>query len=279
MLVHQKAAEGNVKLTDGLVAHLPLPNTMPEWHWAMSLNQAIAIRTAVEWFRALQPHCMGAILWQLNDCWPVVSWAAVDGYGRKKPLWHAMRAAYAERLLTIQPDGDGLRVHVVNDSAEPIRGSVLIERLAYDGSRRAAAEVTVEVGPRGAASIAVPADVARATEPAAELLRAVLGADTATWFFADYRDSELPAAVLDASAEHVAGGVEVTVRAGSLVRDLCLLVDRVDPAAEVDRMLVTLLPGEQATFRIRTEGSDAPDQFLAAEVVRTANELVASRRG
>ena len=279
MLVHQKAAEGNVKLTDGLVAHLPLPNTMPEWHWAMSLNQAIAIRTAVEWFRALQPHCMGAILWQLNDCWPVVSWAAVDGYGRKKPLWYAMRAAYAERLLTIQPDGDGLRVHVVNDSSEPVRGSVLIERLAYDGSSRAAAEVAVEVGPRGAASIAVPADVARATEPAAELLRAVLGADTATWFFTDYRDSELPAAVLDARAERVADWVEVTVRAGSLVRDLCLLVDRVDPAAEVDRMLVTLLPGEQATFRIRTEGSDAPDRFLAAEVLRTANELVASRRG
>jgi beta-mannosidase len=60
-----------------------------------------------------------------------------------------------------------------------------------------------------------------------------------------------------------------------MVRDLSLLVDRVDPAAEVDRMLVTLLPGEQTTFLVRTGLTDAPERFLAAGVLRTANELVA----
>ncbi len=67
MLVHQKAMEGNVKLTDGLLRHFPLPDDIADWHWAMSLNQANAIVTAVEHFRSLQPHCMGSIVWQLND--------------------------------------------------------------------------------------------------------------------------------------------------------------------------------------------------------------------
>jgi beta-mannosidase len=278
MLVHQKAADGNVKLTDGLVPHLPLPNTMPEWHWAMSLNQAVAIRTAIEWFRSLQPHCMGTVLWQLNDCWPVVSWAAVDGSGRKKPLWYAMRAAYADRLVTIQPDGEGLRVQVVNDSGDALQATLLVERLTYDGVRLAATELDLAVGPRAAASVPVPADVAMAGQPGSELVRAVLGEDRATWFFSDYRHSALPVAALDVRAEPVPAGVAITVRAGSLVRDLCLLVDRVDPHAEVDRMLVTLLPGEQTTFLVRTGTTGPPDRFLALGVLRTANELVTPGR-
>jgi beta-mannosidase len=244
----------------------------------MSLNQAVAIRTAVEWFRSLQPHCMGAILWQLNDCWPVVSWAAVDGYGRKKPLWYALRAAYADRLVTLQPHRDGLRVHVVNDSATALRGTMVVERLAFDGSRRAAEEIDLEVEPRGTASIPVPAQVAQPDRAESELVRAVLGPDSATWFFTDYRDSALPAADLEVEAETVADGVAVTVRARSIVRDLCLQVDRVHPAAEVDRMLVTLLPGEEAGFLVQGCPPEAADRLVSAEVLRTANDLVGGRR-
>ena len=56
-----------------------------------------------------EPVCMGAIVWQLNDCWPVTSWSAVDGDGRLKPLWYALRHAFADRLLTIQPARADLR--------------------------------------------------------------------------------------------------------------------------------------------------------------------------
>ncbi|KPC69421.1 hypothetical protein ADL26_18285, partial [Thermoactinomyces vulgaris] len=51
----------------------------------------------------LTPHNTGTILWQLNDNWPVVSWAAVDFEGHRKPLWHALRDVYAPRLSTLQP--------------------------------------------------------------------------------------------------------------------------------------------------------------------------------
>ena len=110
MLVHQKAMDGNVKLTDGLIPHLRLPGEMSDWHWAMQLNQANAVTTAVERFRSLGPHCMGSIVWQLNDCWPVTSWAAVDGAGRAKPLLYAMRAAHTDRLLTIPAGRPGERI-------------------------------------------------------------------------------------------------------------------------------------------------------------------------
>ena len=38
---------------------------------------------------------MGAIYWQLNDCWPVISWSSIDYYGRWKALHY-----YAQRFFS-----------------------------------------------------------------------------------------------------------------------------------------------------------------------------------
>ena len=109
MLVHQKADDGNAKLERGLVPHLPVPASIEDWHWATQLNQARAIAFGIAHFRSLQPYCMGSIIWQLNDCWPVVSWAVIDGDGHAKPAWFALRDVNADHLLTFQPREAGWR--------------------------------------------------------------------------------------------------------------------------------------------------------------------------
>ena len=106
---HQKAADGELKLSRGLAPHLLGPGSAEDEHWAMSLNQAHAVSLGVEHLRSWSPTCSGAIWWQLNDCWPVTSWAVVDGDGRRKPAWYALRRAFADRLVTVQPRGDGPR--------------------------------------------------------------------------------------------------------------------------------------------------------------------------
>jgi beta-mannosidase len=69
-------------------------------------------------------------------------------------------------------------------------------------------------------------------------------------------------------------GYRVEVTAGSLVRDLALLVDKVDPAATVDEMLVTLLPGETAVFTVASDAVGVGQELVSGRVLRTANELV-----
>ncbi len=100
----------------------------------MQLNQANAITCALEHFRASAPRTMGAVVWQFNDCWPVTSWAAVDGSGRPKPLFHAMRAAFRPRHIGIHPTGDGLTAAISNDTATPWDGAVVARRVRYDGT-------------------------------------------------------------------------------------------------------------------------------------------------
>ncbi|WP_026877152.1 glycoside hydrolase family 2 protein [Jiangella gansuensis] len=277
MIVHQKAAKGNDKLTDGLVAHFPLPDDMADWHWAMSLNQAVAVRTGIEWFRSLTPHCTGSIVWQLNDCWPVTSWAAVDGNGRAKPLLFALRHAHAERLLTVQPENGGLVLVAVNDTGETWDAEVVVERLTYAGQVLARQPVRVAVGPRDAGRVVLDETVATSQRPAGELVAVRCEEAAAHWFFADYRDSLLDQPAVTVTAARSGAGWTVDVAAGTLVRDLTLLVDRVDPDAVVDDGLVTLLPGQTVRFTVTGALDAEAKDFSAPAVLRSANDLVVDR--
>ncbi|MDW4573501.1 glycoside hydrolase family 2 protein [Microbacterium sp. M3] len=277
MIVHQKAMEGNTKLTNGLIPHFRMPEAMEDWHWAMQLNQALAVRTALEHFRSWAPHTQGAIVWQLNDCWPVTSWAAIDGDEREKPLYYALKNAFAPRLVTVQPRDGGLAAVLVNDTAERWAGELTARRVAFAGDELAVFTAPVSLAPRETVTVALPGDVAAAGAAASELVVAGVGDVRGHWFFAEPRDSALGAAEVDLDAEAVDGGTRVTLRARNLVRDLALLVDKVDPAATASDALVTLLPGESTTVLVRHDGAGLTASALSdPRVLRTANELVAS---
>jgi len=277
MIVHQKAGEGNVKLTNGLLPHFRLPEDMETWHWAMQLNQAIAVRTALDHFRSWAPHTQGAIVWQLNDCWPVTSWAAIDGDERPKPLFYGLKNAFAPRVVTIQPREGGLAAVVSNDTAAAWSGELVARRLGFDGEEHGRFAIAVSLEPRETTTVALPAGITEAADAGAELIAAAVGDVRGFWFFAEPRDSSLGAADVEVAAEAADGGTRVTVTARSLVRDLTLLVDKVDPDAVASDALLTLLPGESTTLLVRHEGPALAASTLSdPRVLRTANELVTS---
>jgi len=277
MLVHQKAEDGNGKLERGMAPHLPAPTSFDDWHWATSLNQARAVRLGVEHFRSLAPHCAGAVVWQLNDCWPVVSWAAVDGDGRRKPLWFALRRAFADRAVTLLPEGDSVILGLVNDSDEPWAASVRLRRLTFTGEVREELVLDVSVDPRsGARSRLLPALLgARADD---EVLVADVDGLRSLLPFVEDVASRIPAADLVVDVVGAPGGYRVSVRADVVVRDLALLVDRLDPDAEVDQMLVDLLPGEEAVFHVATSRGLEAGALTDRRVLRSANQLAAEAR-
>ena len=150
MLHHQKAEDGNGKLERGLARHFALPEgDFDRWHYLTQVNQARAVAAGIEHWRSHWPVCAGTIVWQLNDCWPVTSWAAIDGDGREKPLYHELRRLYADRLLTLQVRGEGLVLAAVNQAGEAWDpAGVRLRRMSVEGS--VVAEVTVSVSRRRA---------------------------------------------------------------------------------------------------------------------------------
>ena len=264
--LHQKAQDGNGKLDRGLAAHLPRPETFPDWHWATQLNQARAVAFGIEHFRSWWPRTAGALVWQLNDCWPVTSWAAIDSDERLKPLWYALKHAFAPRLLTVQPrDGEDV-VIAVNDTATPWSGDLELETRTVAGQVTGRRTLRFTVPARSTAELA-PAGTGE------EVLVATTGQTRLVHVFGEDHEHEYVTGSLSAEAVVVPGGYRVEVTASALTRDVALLADRVAPDAVVDDMLVTLLPGETRSFLVRTANTVDPAAFADPLVLRSANAL------
>jgi beta-mannosidase len=253
MLHHQKADDGNGKLNRGIERHFALPEgDFDRWHYLAQVVQARAVAAGIEHWRANWPVCAGTVVWQLNDCWPVSSWAAIDGDGRLKPLYHELRRVYADRLLAFVPGADGPVLAVDNQSGSPWRTALTLRRVGADGTVLREAVVEVEAAPRSVARPALPAEVVPAPGSGKELL--VADADGLRAVHVPVVDKEFayPAPHYDVRLETRAGSgtVDVVVTAHSLVRDLLLQADRLGPAAAADRGLITLLPGEEARIAV-----------------------------
>ncbi|WDZ90968.1 glycoside hydrolase family 2 protein [Nocardiopsis sp. HUAS JQ3] len=276
-LLHQKADDGNGKLARGLSAHLPTPRSFEDWHWATQLNQARAVAFGIEHFRSWWPRTAGSLVWQINDCWPVTSWAAVDGEERPKPLWYGLRRAYAPRLLTVQPRDGRLVLVAVNDTDEAWSEPVSAERQTFGGEVLHTARIELAVPPRSAAEFDLARELLAAGDAKEEVLVATTrDARLVRPFREDVHLSYDPDA-LTATATPVEGGYRVEVRASSFARDVSVLADRVAPDAEADDMLVDLLAGETHSFLVRTGAEVDPAALTAAPVLRSANSLRARR--
>ncbi|GAA4916529.1 glycoside hydrolase family 2 protein [Streptomonospora salina] len=278
-LMHQKAADGNGKLHRGMQGHLPVPEDFADWHWAAQLNQARAVAFGVEHYRSWWPRTAGTLVWQLNDCWPVTSWAAVDGDGRPKPLYYALRRAYAPRLLTFQPRDSGQALIAVNDTDAEWHGGVQLQRQDFSGAVLDTASIGLAAGARSAVRLEVPASLLTPADPSKELL--VAATDDARTVHTFREDVELSydPAPLSAQVTAVPEGYRVDVHAHSFARDVAILADRVAPDAEADDMLVSVPAGRTHSFTVRTAARIAPERLTDPQVLRCANGLAAHPTG
>lgn len=275
MLHHQKAVRGNDKLASGLSAHFGdavqgSREDFDDWLYLTQLNQARAVQLGVEWFRSLYPTCAGALYWQLNDCWPVTSWAAIDGDGQKKPLWYATRHFFADQLLTFQPGETGVKLVACNDSDTLWVGEVRVRRLNFSGYVQAEETVSFYLQPRTTATVAeLSGAVCQTEHPERECLVAQTGDRKASWFFLPDKELDYPEPQFEGRLEQN----QLILSASTLVRDLALFVDRLGPDASIDDQLVTLLPGESHTFALSGVNGATLADLLRPPILNCANRF------
>lgn len=140
MEMHQRNTAANGKISNYLAQTYLYPKNFDELLYCSQLLQADAIRYGVEHFRRFRGTCMGAVVWQLNDIWPVASWASVDYYGNWKALQYAEKRMFAPILLSCEEHGEidqkpyvntlpcpvdiSADLHVANETSAPVSGTV-----------------------------------------------------------------------------------------------------------------------------------------------------------
>ncbi|MGB8453876.1 MAG: glycoside hydrolase family 2 protein [Anaerocolumna sp.] len=97
---HQKNGLANTKIFSYISGYYKYPKDMESIAYISQILQLKAIQYGVEHWRRNWGRCMGAIYWQLNDCWPVASWASIDYYGRWKALHYGAKRFYSRFMAT-----------------------------------------------------------------------------------------------------------------------------------------------------------------------------------
>ncbi len=114
---HQRNAAANGKIMNYMEQTFLYPTSFEIILYASQLLQAEAMRYGVEHFRRNRGRCMGAVVWQLNDCWPVASWSSIDYCGRWKALHYYEKRFFAPLMLSC--DEEGILTQDTNPNAEP----------------------------------------------------------------------------------------------------------------------------------------------------------------
>jgi len=103
---HQKNAAGNQIIFDYVARLYRYPKDYAALAYLSQLNQAYCMKVGIEHFRRSMPRTMGALYWQINDCWPVFSWSSLEFGGRWKALHYAARRFFAPALVSAHVPGD-----------------------------------------------------------------------------------------------------------------------------------------------------------------------------
>ena len=139
---HQRNAAANGKILAYLSQTYKYPTSFDDLLYASQLLQADAIRYGVEHWRRNRGRCMGTIIWQLNDCWPVASWASIDYYGRWKAMHYGAKRFFAPVLISLEETGEltenpkinefhpapidcSARLNVANETMQPVSGKAV----------------------------------------------------------------------------------------------------------------------------------------------------------
>ncbi len=146
MMLHQKCGSGNAKMLYYLLAKYRNPAEFEDFIYLSQLVQANTVRFATDCWRRNIGRQNGALYWQMNDCWPVVSWAGID-YGRQlKAVTY--QARHFNKMLCLSNDyfNDRAELYVVNEYPRAFTGRLEWSLLDFVGGRISSGSQTAEVG-------------------------------------------------------------------------------------------------------------------------------------
>lgn len=135
MKSHQKHPTGYETIMEYMERDYRVPQNLDLFAYTSQLLQADAIKGAMEAHRRAKPACMGSLYWQLNDCWPVVSWSSMDFYGTRKASHYAAKRTFAKYLISCDRQPYSLDIFLISDDNKNRKGILITEIFDFKGKR------------------------------------------------------------------------------------------------------------------------------------------------
>ena len=262
---HQKNAGGNARIAETMFRNFRFPMTFPDFVYVSQIQQGLAMRYAVEYWRSLKPHCMGTLYWQLNDTWPVASWSGLDHGGGWKALHYMARRFFDPVAVFAVPDDDDIVLSGVNDTLDEARIDLACLALSNAGAKTELAKLSATLPTDRAVELVRISKSKIPTDAILHFTYSRGGMATASHFaLKPYKNYVLQDPEVETQSDFSNGDMVITLKAK---RPAYFLSLECREAGHFSDNAFDLLPGEARSIRFTpaTPGA-APD--AAAFIVR-----------
>ncbi|MGA8152109.1 MAG: glycoside hydrolase family 2 protein [Terriglobales bacterium] len=280
MQAHQKNKGGNERILTYMLREYRQPKDFASFVYLSQVQQAEIIKIGAEHLRRQMPRIMGSLYWQLNDCWPVASWASIDYYGRWKALHYYARRFYDDLLISPFLHDDKVDVYVVSDKLQALSGTIHTRLLDFSGNVLLDQTKDVQI-PAQSSAIDLTFDQADLAAKA-DLHRSFLVFDLEVGgkrvsrnliFFGVMHDLDLPVMPkIEATINKAGGDYTVTLQSSKLARGVHVSFG--DLEVESSDNYFDLLPGEPVTLTVKSNATI--DQVKSALKIMSLTEAYAA---
>ncbi len=258
MKSHQKNHGGNERILTYMLREYPEPRDFASFIYLSQVQQAEAIKVGAEHLRRNRPRSMGALFWQLNDCWPVASWSSVDYFGRWKALQYYARRFYADLLISPYAHDGAIDVYVVSDKLQATNGRVHMQLLDFSGKVLIEKTQDVQIPAQSSAVYLSmnEKEILGSANPEAAFLVFDLNVDGKRVsrnevFFDHMRNLDLPLKpVIQSSIQPTKDGYALTLQSPVLARNVYLSFGDLEVTPSDNYF--DLLPGEQVVVQLKS---------------------------
>ena len=224
---HNKQEEGTERLFRFLAGHQKITTDFEPFVYACQVNQGEALKTCVEHWRRRKFKTAGTLIWQLNDCWPAISWSLIDDEFRPKASYYYAKRFFQPLLLSFIEENGSLVLHIVNDTAHSVTGELEVCIQTFFGEKIVSRKTEIKSDPNSVSSIEIGdpkelQDINRYTSYALAKLRQddEVHAE-ASYFFSRYKHLELPMEPIEGRVYLDGdGGVELELLTSGLAKSV-----------------------------------------------------------
>jgi beta-mannosidase len=138
---------GNNVIEKKMKVYYKIPDKFESYVYMSQILHAKATKIAIEAHRRNMPYCMGTLMWQLDDCWPAVSWSSIDFYGTWKAAQYTIRDAYKTIIVPVIIEDGKLRVYIVSDSLNEVKAHLSFNVIDFKGENLFSKQETISISP------------------------------------------------------------------------------------------------------------------------------------
>lgn len=247
---HQKHHRGFQLIEDYMQRDFPVPTKAEDYVYMSQLVQAHGITMGIEAHRRAKPKNMGTLYWQLNDCWPSVSWSSIDYFGNWKALHYKTKKHFENLLMSSTIEDNTLKVYAINDHLNDIDLDLKLELIDFNGNEIWSGDLYA-IAKSNTSDLIFRYDLSTINfDKRASVLR--ISSEDKQWlkYFSKPKDLKLLQAQIETSISKTNKGFKIELSSSTLQKDVFLYTDQ---KGHFSNNFFDLLPNETKVIEFKTD--------------------------